>query len=160
MFGRNAPSDAKSGFVKVLVIVHFMDSFKVRFAHAKHSKISEYNITVLNLMLRPVGCHIHAIEFFDEVTFSNEGTLNSQTAGWDNAFICKLNNNVLIGVQYDSVVVIHGKRLQSIGFVTSILPQIAFTWWVNNNIGQKILQKHETIGFNEYVRKSTSRIQE
>jgi len=58
------------------------------------------------------------------------------------------------------VVVIHGKRLQSIDFVMSILPQTAFTWWVNNNIGKKILQKHETIGFKEYVRKSTSRIQE
>lgn len=57
------------------------------------------------------------------------------------------------------MVVIHGKRLQSIDFVMSILPQTAFTWWVNNNIGQKILQKHETIGFKEYVRKSTSRIQ-
>lgn len=45
-------------------------------------------------------------------------------------------------------------------FVMSILPQTAFTWWVNNNIRQKILQKHETIGFKEYVRKSTSRIQE
>ena len=49
-----------------------MDSFKVRFAHAKHSKISEYNITVLNLMLRPVGCHIYAVEFFDEIAFSKE----------------------------------------------------------------------------------------
>ena len=110
--------------VKVLVIVHFMDSFKVRFAHAKHSKVSEYNITILNLMLRPVGCHIHAVEFFDEIAFSKEGTHNSQTAGWDNAFICKLNNNVLIGVQRDPVIIIHGKRLQSIGFVTSILPYI------------------------------------
>ena len=110
-------------------------------------------------MLRPIGCHVHAIEFFDEIAFPKEGANNSQTAGWDNAFICKLNNNVLIGVQCDSVVVIHGKRLQSIDFVMSILPQTAFTWWVNNNIGQKILQKHETIGFKEYVRKSTSRIQ-
>ena len=99
-----------------------MDSFKVRFAHAKHSKVSEYNITVLNLMLRPVGCHIHAIEFFDEIAFLKEGAHNSQTADWDNAFICKLDNNVLISVQCDSVVVIYGKKLQSIGFVTSILP--------------------------------------
>ena len=99
-----------------------MDSFKVRFAHAKHSKISEYNITVLNLMLGSIGCHIHAVEFFDEIAFSEEGTYNSQTAGWDNAFICKLDNNVLIGVQCDSVVIIHGKRLQSIGFAMYILP--------------------------------------
>ena len=141
LFRRNAPGDAKSGFVKVLIIVHFMDSFKIRFAHAKHSKVSEYNITILNLMLRPVGCHIHAVEFFDEIAFSKEGTHNSQTAGWDNAFICKLNNNVLIGVQCDSVVVIHGKRLQSIGFVTSIVPYIFFTWWVNNDIEQQSIAK-------------------
>ena len=49
-------------------------------------------------MLRPIGCHVHAIEFFDEIAFPKEGAHNSQTAGWDNAFICKLNNNVLIGV--------------------------------------------------------------
>ena len=78
-------------------------------------------------MLRPIGCHVHAIEFFDEIAFPKEGANNSQTAGWDNAFICKLDNNVLISVQCDSVVVIYGKKLQSIGFVTSILPQIAFT---------------------------------
>ena len=88
-------------------------------------------------MLRLIGYHIHAIEFFDEIAFPKEGANNSQTAGWDNTFICKLNNNVLIGVQCDSVVVIHGKRLQSIDFVMSILPQTAFTWWVNNNIGKK-----------------------
>lgn len=76
-----------------------MDSFKVRFAHAEHSKVSEYNITIFNLMLRPVGCHVHSIEFFDETAFPKEGTRNSQTTGWDNAFICKLNNNVLIGVR-------------------------------------------------------------
>ena len=110
-------------------------------------------------MLGSIGCYIHAIKFFNETAFSEEGTYNSQAAGGNNAFICKFNNNVLIGVQCDSVVVIHGKRLQSIDFVMSILPQTAFTWWVNNNIGQKILQKHETIGFKEYVRKSTSRIQ-
>ncbi len=109
--------------------------------HAKHSKVSEYNITILNLMLRPVGCHIHAVEFFDEIAFSKEGTHNSQTAGWDNAFICKLNNNVLIGVQCDSVVVIPGKRLQSIGFVTSTVPYIFFTWWVNNDIEQQSIAK-------------------
>lgn len=73
-------------------------------------------------MLKPVGCHIHAVEFFDETAFPKESTHNSQTAGWDNAFICKLDNNVLISVQCDSVVVIHGKRLQSIGFVTYLLP--------------------------------------
>ena len=99
-----------------------MDSFKVRFAHAKHSKISEYNITVLNLMLGAIGCHIHAIKFFNETAFSEEVTYNSQAAGRNNAFICKFNNNVLIGVQCDSVVVIHGKSLQSIGFAMSILP--------------------------------------
>ena len=81
-----------------------MDSFKVRFAHAKHSKISEYNITVLNLMLGAIGCHIHAIKFFNETAFSEEGTYSSQAAGRNNAFICKFNNNVLIGVQCDSVV--------------------------------------------------------
>ena len=59
----------------------------------------------------------------------------------NNAFICKLNNNVLIGVQCDSVVVIQGKRLQSIGFVTSILPYIFFTWWVNNDIEQQSIAK-------------------
>jgi len=99
-----------------------MDSFKVRLAHAKHSKISEYNITVLNLMLGSIGCYIHAIKFFNETAFSEEGTYNSQAAGGNNAFVCKFNNNVLIGVQCDSVVVIHGKRLQSIGFAISILP--------------------------------------
>ncbi len=35
-----------------------MDSFKVRFAHAKHSKISEYNIIVLNLMLRQASMRL------------------------------------------------------------------------------------------------------
>lgn len=73
--------------------------------------------------------------------FPKEGTHNSQTAGWDNAFICKLNNNVLIGVKCDSMVVIHDKRLQSIGFVTSILPYIFFTWWVNNDIEQQNIAK-------------------
>lgn len=63
-------------------------------------------------MLRPIGCHVHAIEFFDEIAFPKEGANNSQTAGWDNTFICKLNNNVLIGVQCDSV---NGIRL---GFPT------------------------------------------
>ena len=96
-------------------------------------------------MLGSIGCYIHAIKFFNETAFPEEGTYNSQAAGGNNAFICKFNNNVLIGVQCDSVVVIHGKRLQSIDFVMSILPQTAFTWWVNNNIRQKILQKHETI---------------
>lgn len=76
-----------------------------------------------------------------DVAFSKEGAHNSQTAGWDNAFICKLDNNVLISVQCDSVVVIYGKKLQSIGFVTSILPQIAFTGWVNNDIEQQSIAK-------------------
>ena len=40
---------------------------------AKHSKVSEYNITIFNLMLRPVGCHIHAVEFFDEIAFPKPG---------------------------------------------------------------------------------------
>ena len=70
----------------------------------------------------------HAIEFFDENAFPKEGAHNSQTAGRDNALICKLNNNVLIGVQCNPVIIIHGKRLQSIGFVTYILPYIFFTW--------------------------------
>ena len=35
----------------------------------------------------------------------------------------------------------HGKRLQSIGFVTSILPYIFFTWWVNNDIEQQNIAK-------------------
>ena len=107
-------------------------------------------------MLRLIGYHIHAIEFFDEIAFPKEGTHNSQTAGWDNAFICKLNNNVLIGAQCDSVVVIHGKRLQSIGFVTSILPYIFFTWWVNNDMNNKVSQKLEIIGFKESVKKYTT----
>ena len=110
-------------------------------------------------MLRPVGCYIHAVEFFDETAFPKEGAHNSQTAGWDNAFICKLNNNVLIGVKCDSVVVIHDKRLQSIGFVTSILPYIFFTWWVNNDIEQQNIAKAWNIGFKKSVKKSTSRIQ-
>ena len=58
------------------------------------------------------------------------------------------------------MVVIHGKRLQSIGFVTSILPYIFFTWWVNNDMNNKVSQKLEIIGFKEPVKKSTSRIQE
>ena len=58
-----------------------MDSFKVRLAHAKHSKISEYNITVLNLMLGSIGCYIHAIKLFNETAFSEEGTYNSQATG-------------------------------------------------------------------------------
>lgn len=70
--------------------------------------------------------------------------------------ICKLNNNVLIGAQCDSVVVIHGKRLQSIGFVTSILPYIFFTWWVNNDMNNKVSQKLEIIGFKESVKKYTT----
>ena len=57
------------------------------------------------------------------------------------------------------MVVIHGKRLQSIGFVTSILPYIFFTWWVNNDMNNKVSQKLEIIGFKESVKKSTSRIQ-
>ena len=73
-------------------------------------------------MLGSIGCHIHAIEFFDEIAFTKEGTHNSQTTGRDNALICKLDNNVLVGVQCDPVVVIHGKRLQSIGFAMSIIP--------------------------------------
>ena len=31
-------------------------------------------------MLRPIGCHVHAIEFFDEIAFPKEGANNSQTA--------------------------------------------------------------------------------
>jgi len=44
------------------------------------------------------------------------------------------------------VVVIHGKRLQSIGFVTSILPYIFFTWWVN-------VERYTIFGgaFNHYI---------
>ena len=78
---------------------------------------------------------------FNETAFSEEGTYNSQAAGGNNAFVCKFNNNVLIGVQCDSVVVIHGKRLQSIGFAISILPQISFTEWVNNDIEQQSIAK-------------------
>ena len=63
---------------------------------------------------------------------------------------------VLIGAQCDSVVVIHGKRLQSIGFVTSILPYIFFTWWVNNDMNNKVSQKLEIIGFKESVKKSNT----
>ena len=58
------------------------------------------------------------------------------------------------------MVVINGKRLQSIGFVTSILPYIFFTWWVNNDMNNKVSQKLEIIGFKESVKKSTSRIQD
>ena len=54
------------------------------------------------------------------------------------------------------MVVIHGKRLQSIGFVTSILPYIFFTWWVNNDMNNKVSQKLEIIGFKESVKKYTN----
>ena len=70
-------------------------------------------------MLGSIGCYIHAIKLFNETAFSEEGTYNSQATG---GFVCKFNNNVLVGVQCDPVVVIHGKRLQSIGFAMSILP--------------------------------------
>ena len=117
------------GFIVVIgTLIHLI--YQIYFVCKEH-------FTILNLMLRLIGYHIHAIEFFDEIAFPKEGANNSQTAGWDNTFICKLNNNVLIGVLCDSVAVIHGKRLQSIDFVMSILPQTAFTWWVNNNIGKK-----------------------
>ena len=51
-------------------------------------------------MLGSIGCYIHAIKFFNETAFPEEGTYNSQAAGGNNAFICKFNNNVLIGVQW------------------------------------------------------------
>ena len=118
-----------------------MDCFKVRFAHAKQSQVSEYDIAVLNLMLRPISCHIHAVEFFDEIAFPKDSTHNSQSAGRDNPFICKFDNDVLVRVQRDPAIIIHGKKDSNPKVLLCLFyHELLFTLMVQGKIEPKVLK--------------------
>lgn len=45
-------------------------------------------------MLGTIAGNIHSVQLFGKITFTEKSTNNSQTAGWNDTFICKLDYNV------------------------------------------------------------------
>ena len=71
-----------------------MDGIKRGLAHALHPNVCQQNIAVLNLVLGMVTANFHAVTAFDKITFAEDTANDSQSAAWDNTFICKFNSNI------------------------------------------------------------------
>ncbi len=99
-WGHSRHSPYKSGtrppcmFLRIRVVIHFVDSIKRRLAHALHPNVCKHDITVLNLVLGMVTVNFHTAAPFDKITFAKDTADDCQPAAWDNAFICEFNGNI------------------------------------------------------------------
>lgn len=81
-------------FLRIRVVIHFVDSIKRGFAHALHSNVCQHDITILDLVLRMDTVNLHSVAAFDKITFAEDCTDNSKPTAWDNTFICEFNGNI------------------------------------------------------------------
>lgn len=60
-------------------------------------------------MLRTIFRYIYAVEFFDKIAFPENRADHSETAGGNDALVRKFEDNVLIRIQRDPAISVHGK---------------------------------------------------
>ena len=70
LLGWNAPRNSKGSLIKLLVIINFLHSLIIRFAHAEHADVCKDDISILNLVLGTILSHIHVVKFFGEIVFA------------------------------------------------------------------------------------------
>lgn len=70
LFKNTYTSNSKGSLIKLLVLIHFMHSLIIRLAHVDHADVYKDNISLLNLVLETILCHIHVVKFFGEIAFA------------------------------------------------------------------------------------------
>ena len=73
-----------------------LDLGRVNSVGLQHPDICQQDVAVLDLMLGTIWSDIHSVHAFYEITLTENGTNDGQSAAGNDAFVCKFDSKIIV----------------------------------------------------------------